>query len=231
MKTIGFIGVFEKTEMILNIAKILTVMGKRVLMLDSTVNQKAKYVVPVINPTTTYITNFEDIDIAVGFDTIEQIKQYLGITDEKLPYDILLVDADAADRIEEFQLLTADKNFFVTSFDAYSLKKGLEILNGLVKPLELTKILYSKEMSREEDDYLNFLSLGHKVVWSEYRIYFPLDNGDLSVLMENQRVAKIKLKRLSAQYKDGLVFVVQEILKKSSESSIRRAVKTIEKGV
>ena len=232
MKKIGFIGAYDKTDMIINIAKILTVLKNRVIVIDSTINQKAKYVVPVINPTITYITEFEDIDIAVGFKNIEEIKQYLGVTeDEDMPYDIMLIDADTSERIEIFNLMEADKNYFVTSFDLYSLKKGLEILSKLDKPMSLTKILFSKEMLKEEDDYLNYLSLEYKVVWSEYRIYFPIENGDGLVLAENQRVAKIKFKKLSSQYKDGLAFVVEEILKNVSESNIRRTIKLIERGV
>ena len=46
MKKIGFIGVYDKTDMMLNLAKILTAMGKNVLVVDSTLNQKARYVVP-----------------------------------------------------------------------------------------------------------------------------------------------------------------------------------------
>ena len=97
--------------------------------------------------------------------------------------------------------------------------------------MSLTKILYSKDMIKEEDDYLNFLSLGYKVVWNDYRIYFPVENGDLTVLAENQRVAKIKFKRLSTQYKDSMIFIVEEILKDVSENQIRKAVKNIERGV
>ena len=232
MRKIGFIGAYDKTDMIINIAKILTVLKNRVIVIDSTINQKAKYVVPVINPTVTYITEFEEIDIAVGFRNVEEIKQYLGITkDEDMPYDVMLIDTDTAERIEEFNLIEADKNFFVTSFDLYSLKKGLEILSGLNQPINLTKILFSKEMLKEEDDYLNYLSLEYKVVWNEYRIYFPIENGDGLVLAENQRVAKIKFKKLSTQYKDGLVFIVQEILKEVSESNIRKTIKMIERGV
>ena len=55
MKKVGFIGMYDKTDLILNIAKILTTMKKRVIVVDSTLTQKAKYVVPVINPTITYI--------------------------------------------------------------------------------------------------------------------------------------------------------------------------------
>lgn len=230
MKKIGFIGAYDKTDLILNLAKIMTVMGKKVLVIDSTLLQKAKYIVPVINPTTSYITNFEDIDVAVGFEDTEQIKQYLGISGEEMNYDVLLIDADSEERIEKFDLMKADKNFFVTSFDLYSLKKGLEVLSMLKKPMTLTKILFAKEVLKEDDDYLNFLSLGYKVIWDEERIYFPLENGDLSVLSENQRVAKIKFRKLSTQYKDSLVFIVLEALN-DKESNVRRAIKIIERGV
>ena len=63
------------------------------------------------------------------------------------------------------------------------------------------------------------------------RIYFPIENGDLSVIYENQRVAKIKFKKLSIQYKDGLAYMSEEILGDVSEMTIRRAIKLIEKGV
>ena len=118
-----------------------------------------------------------------------------------------------------------------TSFDNYSLKKGLEVLGGLKNPISLTKVIFSKEILKEEDDYLNFLSLGYKVIWNEYRLYFPIENGDLSVIYENQRVSKIKFKKLSVQYKDSLAYIAEEILANVSESNIRRAIKTIERGV
>ena len=230
MKKIGFIGAYDKTDLLVNVAKILTEMKNRVLVIDSTINQKAKYVVPAINPTISYITSFEDIDIAIGFETIEQIKEYLGITSE-LPYDILLIDVDTAERISKFQLENANKNYFVTSFDLYSLKKGLEIFNGVNTTMKLTKILYSKEMLKEEDDYLNFLALGYKIIWDDERIYFPIENGDLSFLYENHRVKKIKFKRLSVQYKDSLGFIAQQILEQKNDSYVRKTIKGIERGM
>ena len=230
METIGFVGVYDKTDLILNLAKILTCMGKRILIIDSTINQKAKYIVPFINPTTTYVTNFENMDIAVGFKNLEQIKEYLGDMDE-LPYDILLIDIDTNEMMNVYNISKARKNFFVTAFDLYSLKKGLEILSNIEEPISLTKVLFSKDMLKEDDDYLNFLSLEYKIIWSEYKIFFPLENGDLSVIIDNQRAEKIKFKRLSTQYKEGLLMITQEILKDVSEGSIRKVIKAIEKGV
>lgn len=229
MKKVGFIGAFDKIDLILNLGKIISEMKNKVLIVDSTSLQKARYIVPAISPTTSYITDFEDMDVAVGFKNTEQIKQYLGI-DGELPYDIILVDADSTERIEEFGLQEAEKNYFVTAFDLYSLKRGLEIVREVKEPMKLTKILFAKEVLKEDNDYLNFLSLGYKIEWEEDRIYFPMENGDLSVIAENQRVAKIKFRRLSAQYKDSLVYIILQILK-TNESNIRRVVKNIEKGV
>ena len=229
MKKIGFIGAYDKTDMLLNIAKILTTMKNKVLVVDSTINQKAKYVVPAINPTVSYITSFEDIDVAIGFNNLEEIKRYLGTTGD-LAYNILLIDSDTEERIEEFELSKADKNYFVTSFDMYSLKKGIELLKNLKNQLNLTKLLFAKEMLKEDDDYLNFLSLGCKVMWDEERIYFPIENGDLSAIAENQRVQKIKFKKLSIQYKDSIGFIAQQILNQKSDANVRKAIKIIERG-
>ena len=108
MRKIGFIGAYDKIDMILNIAKILTCMGQKVLVVDSTIMQKAKYIVPTINPSIAYITDFEDIDVAVGFENVQEIKKYIGISEE-LPYDILLIDTDTPRRIEEFELYESEK--------------------------------------------------------------------------------------------------------------------------
>ena len=232
MKKIGFIGAYDKTDLIIYIAKILTTLGKKVIVVDTTITQKAKYVVPAISPTTTYVTEFEKIDIAVGMKNEHAIKRYLGISEEQnLEYDFMFVDTDNIEGFEKFNLQEAQKSYFVTSFDLYSLKKGLEILNDLQNVTSLTKVLFSKDALKEDDDYLNFLSLGYKIVWNEYRIYFPIENGDLSVIYENQRVAKVKLKKLSVQYKDSLAYMAEEILGDASGSSVRRAIKTIERGV
>ena len=66
MKKIGFIGAYDKTDLIIYIAKILTTLKKKVLVIDATTKQKARYVVPVINPTKMYVTEYEEIDIALS---------------------------------------------------------------------------------------------------------------------------------------------------------------------
>lgn len=231
MKKIGFIGAYDKIDLILYTAKILQTLGNKILIIDATVNQKAKYVVPTITPTVKYVTEFEDMDVAVGFENINEIEEYLGIEEgHDLEYDIALIDTDKPEGILNFELEKAEKKYFVTSFDAYSLKRGLEILGVIKSTMNLTKVLFTQEPLKEEDDYLNFLSLGYKVIWDEDRLYFPLDNADLSAIYENHRVGKIKLKKLSIQYKDGIAYIANQILDNKSDSEIRRAIKIIERG-
>ncbi len=232
MKKIGFIGAYDKTDLVIYIAKIIVGTGKRVLVIDATTTQKAKYIVPVIKPTTTYVTEFEGIDVAVGFQNYNQIKEYLGMPEHAdLGYDMALIDTDDAKGIENFELTTAEHNYFVTSFDAYSIKKGLEALSGLTQIIKITKVLFSKTASQEEDDYLNYLSLGYKLEWEEERIYFPFELGDESVIAENQRVSKIKFKKLSTQYKEALMFIAERLVDESDYGEIKRIFKQLEKGV
>lgn len=232
MKKIGFIGAYDKIDLIMYISKILVATGKKVIVIDSTINQKAKYIVPVIKPTMSYVTEFEGIDVAVGFNNLNEIKEYLGMPlHAELDYDLALIDIDNYDGIEEYDMINAEKNYFVTSFDAFSLKRGLEILSGLKQIIKLTKVLYAKGATKEEDDYLNYLSLGYKVEWEEERVYFPFEVGDQSVIVENQRVAKIKFRKLSNQYKESLIYIVQQILGQDDYFEIKRIFKQLEKGV
>lgn len=232
MKKVGFIGAYDKTDLMIYIAKLLVAIGKKVLIIDSTVNQKAKYVVPVINPTKTYITEFEEIDVAVGFENFKDINRYLGVGDnEQLDYDIVLIDVDTPEAIDEFNIKNSELLYFVTSFDTYSLKRGLEIISGLLTPLHMKKVLFTKQIMQEEDDYLNFLSLGYKVVWDDEKIYFPFELGDQSVLFENQRVSKIKYKKLSEQFKYGIMTMAEQIADDAKMGKIKKVFRQLEKGV
>ncbi len=228
MKKVGFIGGYKKTDLLLYIAKMLTIAGKKVLVVDTTIEQRAKYIVPSIDPTFSYITNYENIDVAIGFKEIDEIKSYLASREPD--YDYLLVDIDRQGAILDFEMLNAYKNYFVTSFDLYSIKRGLEVLQKIPQPMELTKILFSKEILSEENDYLDFLSLGYKVKWNDYRIYFPLEMGDESAIIDNQRLSKIKFKNLSAQYKESLMYITEELIEEKEINNFIKALRNFEKG-
>lgn len=232
MKKISFIGCYDKIDLILYIAKILVAMDKKVLVIDSTLTQKAKYIVPVIKPTKAYITEFEEIDVAVGFEDFEGIKEYLALSAEtELPYDMVLLDIDTYEMLNNFKINNDDRNYFVTGTDLYTLKKGLEILSGITEVLNITKVIFSRTASQEDDDYLNYLSLGYKITWSEEIIYFPFEIGDQSVIAENQRVSKIKFRKLSEQYKEALIYMCQQILDQEEYQKMKKIFRQLERTV
>lgn len=228
MKKIGFIGAYDKTDIILNIAKVLTLAGKDVLVVDNTITQKCKYVVPVINPTKTYVTSYEEIDVAVGFSSIDNLKQYLGLEEnENLEYDYMLVDTDSFEGVAKFGLQGAEKDYFVTGFDAYSLKKGIEILSQLGVPTHVTRIFFSKDMLKEEEDYFDYLALGIKAIWNEEKLYFLIENGDLPAIIENQRLSKIRLRNMSNEYRENIAFLVNDIDKDIGDKKIKSIIKEL----
>ena len=178
MKKIGFIGAFDKTDLILYVARILVELQKKVLIIDSTILGRARYTVPSISPSKCYVTEFEGMDVAIGFDN-------------------------------------------------YSLKKGLEAIGKMQNKIPMTKILFSRDMLQEEDDYLNFLSFYYSIQWNGDKIYFPFDNGDSTVIIENQRAAKISFRNLSTEYKDGLLELAQQIVPETRNGEIKRIIKNI----
>lgn len=227
MKKVGFIGGCDKTDIIIYMAKILTSFGNKVLIFDATQKQKTRYIVPVINPTISYITEFQGIDVAVGFRTFGEVQAYLGIGDEELMYDYALIDIDNASQISETGLTVNNTNYFVTAFDLYSLKKGVEILDGLEEPLKLTKVYFSRGFYNEDDEYLEFLALGKKVIWQQEIIYFPLESGDQTAIAENQRLGKIKFKNLSTDYKNGIIALTSYTIKENTRE-IKNLIKNLE---
>lgn len=224
MKKIGFIGAFEKTNLMLYLARLLVLSGKKVLAVDTTRSQRARYIVPCMTPSIYYITTFQEIDVAVGFNDMTSILNYLGA--QEIKYDFVLVDIDSNQAFNGFDMVHADKNYFVTAFDNYSLKRGLEILGNMEEKIRMTKVLFSRDMLEEEDDYLNFLSFYYAVIWDEEKIFFPYEQGDNTVHIENQRAATIRYRDLSQNYKEGLLIILQEIEYDIKANEIRKIFKT-----
>lgn len=140
---------------------------------------------------------------------------------------MILLDVDNRENFENLEMYTSDKNYFVTAFDNYSLKKGLEIIGKSEEKNLMTKILFSRDMNKEEDEYLNFLSFYYAVKWSKEKIYFPYEVGDNSVIVENQRNARISYKELSPQCKDGILEIISQIAPEIRFGDVKKMIKNI----
>ena len=215
MEKINFIGAYDKTDSIMYIAKILTEMKKKVIIVDATITQKTKYIIPTIDSRSEYIANYANIDFAIGFTNYNDIKTYLGMPQSAaFTYDYMLIDIDNSDLLNNFDVYSSKKNYFVTSFDLYALKKGVEVLKRLSLPVEIMKVYFSNLMSQSEDDYFNYIATGCRVKWNQDKIYFPLLNEDLDVIKENQRLSKIRFKGMNIKHHlwNGLKIYVETLM-------------------
>ena len=229
MEKIAFIGSYDKADFIIYIAKILANMGKKVLVVDSTALQKTRYIVPTMQAPKQYITTYEGVDVAVGFQSFDQIRHYTGMEKgQAFDYEYCLLDIDSYRGYYYFGIKTDDKKYFVTSFDIYNLKRGLQVFRKLEAPVQVTKVLFTKDMLDEEDQYLNHLSRGLKIRWNSNILFFPFETSDQNAIFSNQRTGRIGLRGLSSQYIDGISYIAEEI-SGMSQSDIRKAVKMMER--
>jgi len=226
MKKYVFFGGYDKTDLLLFLSKMAVLSDRKVLFIDATTSQKARYTVPTMSPTQKYITTFEDVDIAVGFESMDDILTYTY--EDTFNYDTIILDVDSLWAYQSFGVDPLDEHCFVTGFDLYSIRVGMEILEGLQTPTRVTKIYFTKDMLPEEDEYVMFLSQGLKVIWNEEIIYFPFERGDQNVINANQRFSKIKIRGLSKDYLEALEFVAEENLG-LTDGEVRKAMKIMEK--
>ena len=226
MKKYAFIGGYDKIEILLFLGKIAVLSGKRVLIIDGTVPQKARYVVPVMNAAPQYITTFEDIDIAVGFYNFNEILEYTY--NQTLDYDMILLYIYTPEAYLEFGIKPLDEHCFVTAFDLYSIRTGLETLQAIQNETKVTKVYFTRDMLPEEDDYIMALSQNLKVNWQEEIVFFPFERGDRNILNINQRFSKIKIRGLSREYIDGIMYIAEQNLGLSI-GDIRKAIRIMEK--
>lgn len=226
MRKYVFFGGYDKTDLILFLARMAVLSGKRVLFVDGTASERARYVVPAISPSQKYITTFEEIDVAVGFFDFQDILEYTG--EETINYDMVILDIDSLAAYQDFGIDPQDEHCFVTGFDLYSINRGIEVLHGFTSPTMVTKVYFSKDMTPEEDEYIMYLSQGLNVTWNEEVVYFPFERGDQNTLNINQRFGKIKIRGLSKNYLEALEFLAEQNLGLTN-SEVRKAMKIMEK--
>ena len=105
MKCIGFIGKVDKTDLVSYVSKVITTMGKKVVMIDATTSQKTRYTIPVMSEMedqAQYIVQQDGIEIAIGFSNILELKKYLLSKGEDFnDYDYVIIDTDQEEMIEE----------------------------------------------------------------------------------------------------------------------------------
>ena len=241
MKSVGFVGKMDKTELIQYVAKMLSSMGKKTIFIDATTTQKTRYTISAINGMnlqTQYIVEHDGIDIAIGFNNILELKKYLISKGEDFTeYEYVLIDTDSDEMCEEYDIKNANNLFFVSSFDKMHIVKGVELLKYICATkrredtdaeVDLTKVLYySENVNTADTKYIENLSENLPLRWVN-SIVLPYDAGDLSINIQNQYSTKINFRYLSRDMKDGIVQMVS-LITGEEKNKLVKVEKNIEK--
>lgn len=226
MEQIGFIGAYDKKDLLLNAARVLERMRLKVLIVDATFLQRMKYMVPNVSNQNaiTYISDYQGIDVAIGFMNLNGIAQYLGTS--QLPYDLIIVDSDNNQTINSFMIPNMKKIFFVTSYDEYEVQRSLRIFSMIPKQLEVTKVIMSSDISNAQEKYLQHTLEQTNIKFTEHDIIFMDTNEDRQVTLQNQRMKETRVKHYSSTYKAGLEYLTSlmadEIVNQNSVKNMIR---------
>lgn len=179
--------------------------------------EKARYIIPTVEIETKkpsrYITTYQKLDIAVGF------KNYNEFLEEKIlinsngeeNYEFIFFNVDSASSLSTIPIENNDLVYLMTTFDVYSLEKAIEAFSGYRGENIVNKIILANNITPNHNAYLDYLFSNTKVQFTNNIISFPYDNGDLTIIFENQRAGRLEIAPFSKKFKTSLMELVQMI--------------------
>lgn len=239
-RVIGLIGYVNKSDFVVNLAKVLDIMGKKVLVVDGTVENRLKYTIPKIEyEKNSYITNFDRVDYAIGFRSMEDIKNYLcnEISDVD-SYDIVLIDIDNVSSYENFKTNNISMIYFFTEYTNISIAKNKEILQAVLdsKPnagdekLIITKVTFRHYITRASVEYYEAKMGDFNVLWTNEPYEIPYDDQDRIADIESQQSGYIELSRHTKGFENTIIDMSVDIIGEATAGEVKKSIKMYVRG-
>lgn len=207
--------------------KIFSYLGKKTLIVDATMMQRMRYIVPKVsaNNSITYVSEYQGTDVAVGFMNLGQIAQYLGTN--QLNYDFVIIDSDNIQTIYSFMMPRMKKVFYVTSFDKFEIEKSKELFANIKNPMNLIKVVISSNLDAKEDEYLVHTLESNLITFNKKNeVLFEDSDKNRAVTLQSQLVQEILFKNYTNTYKDSLEYLVALVSEGVlPQSEIRRVIR------
>ncbi|OAB44537.1 hypothetical protein [Paenibacillus glacialis] len=227
-KTI-FFGSCDISDLLQYTCKILSAAGKRVLLIDNTIERYIYYGTQNNNSELKLAEN-DGFEIAHGFLKLSDLERFL--TNNEL-YDQVLIHCTDPKFLSKSDLQKFNKKYVAVNNERIVLEKTVEFLNELfsgkgegVGPIQLTKLVVNHVICDIAEDYLESVLGKFPIVWSDESYEMLFDEIDFATKINNQHSGQNNINRLSRVFKKTLMNISEEISgleKKEIKSAFKQA--------
>ncbi len=233
MQVIGLVGYMDKYDFVMNLARTINIMDKSVLVVDATLDQKLKYVVPALdNIGRSYVTQYNNIDFAVGFNSMHDVENYMieqGININL--YDHILIDIDSPKGYELFRTRGINKTYLFLDTNVLSLSKNKELVKAMRvytqqgDNLELSRVWFKAYLSRASQEYFDKQIEEYNAKWTEPEYEIPYDERDKMEDIDSELSGIINIKKHSKMYISAIADMTAEIVEDANSKMVINKIK------
>ena len=232
-EVIALAGYVNKTDYVINLAKAISMMGKTVLVIDGTYEERLKYTVPSISvKEKEYVTQYDSIDFAVGFKNMHDVENYICKRELNIAlYDYILLDIDNPSAYENFRSRGINKTYFFVEYSNISMSKNAELLKTMMiyKPLdgklELTKVLFKYYLTRASETYYENKLVNFAIEWNENMYELNYEDQDRIADIEAQHSGIIDIMKHTKMFVNLVSEIGADILKDVTSNEIKKEIK------
>lgn len=233
MQVIGLVGYMDKYDFVMNLARTINIMEKSVLVVDATLDQKLKYVVPALdNIGRSYVTQYNNIDFAVGFNSMHDVENYMieqGININL--YDHILIDIDSPKGYELFRTRGINKTYLFLDTNVLSLSKNKELVKAMRvytqqgDNLELSRVWFKAYLSRASQEYFDKQIEEYNAKWMDPEYEIPYDERDKMEDIDSELSGIINIKKHSKMYISAIADMTAEIVEDVNSKMVLNKIK------
>ncbi len=231
MQVIGMYGYVDKYDFVIAVAKTLNIMDRSALVIDATADKKYKYIIPAIENKDKYITQYAEVDFAIGFDSYQEVEEYMQEKNIDINlYSYVIIDIENAQMYEKFNSLATNKAYMFIDTNLVSVNKNEELVRKMreLNPeseLEFSKVLYRAYMSRAATTYLEDKISNYAVKWTDEVYDISNDEQDTMINIDSQFSGLIDIKRHTKTYLYYMSEFVSKLLGDESSKEIQKQIK------
>lgn len=233
MQVIGLVGYVDKYDYSINLAKSINIMDKSVLVVDATADKKLKYIIPSLNNIgDAYITQYDNIDFALGFDSMHDIENYMCEQSINIGlYDYVIIDIDSPKSYELFRNRGFDKIYFFVETSILSVTKNKELIKAMKvynqgeDKMKFSRVTYKAYMSRAAENYLDTKIVEYGVEWAEPQYEILNDDQDRIVNIDSQYSGIITLRKHSRMFINTISDMTAEIIGDITSKDVKNQIK------